>query len=293
MIPLRPLSLGDIFNGAVSYVRANPKPTLGLTTVVVLITAVIGFVAGLASTRAGGDIATVTGLAVGVLVTLLATTLLSGLLTVIVARAVLGMRITAGAAWARVRGRMPALIALTLLQIIAVVALGGLIVVIIVSLGNAGGGLIATLVGIPLTVAFAATVAYLYTKLVLAPVAIVLENKGVIAAVQRSFALSRNRFWRIFGTVALAAVVIAIVSAAIALPFDIASGVISAGSPSATVAGVAVSTIGQAVGGIFTAPFLAGVVALLYVDARIRSEALDFALVNAGPGAADSVWLPR
>lgn len=293
MIPLRPLSLGDIFNGAVSYVRANPKPTLGLTTIVVFITAVIGFVTGLASTRAGGDIGTVTGFAVVVLVTLLATTLLSGMLTVIVARAVLGVPITAGEAWARVRGRMPALIALTVLEIIAAAAFGGLVVLIIVSLGNAGGGLVATLVGIPLTVASFAALAYLYIKLVLAPVAIVLENKGVVAAVRRSFALSRNRFWRIFGTVALAAVVIAVVSAAIALPFEIAGGVISAGSPSATVAGIAVSTIGEAIGRIFTAPFLAGVTALLYVDARIRSEALDFVLINAGPGTADSVWLSR
>ena len=36
VIPLRPLSLSDIFNGAVAYVRANPKASLGLTTVVVV-----------------------------------------------------------------------------------------------------------------------------------------------------------------------------------------------------------------------------------------------------------------
>ena len=36
VIPLRPLSLSDIFNGAVAYIRANPKATLGLTTIVVV-----------------------------------------------------------------------------------------------------------------------------------------------------------------------------------------------------------------------------------------------------------------
>src|ERR1700682_3027818 len=35
VIPLRPLTLSDIFNGAVAYIRANPKATLGLTTIVV------------------------------------------------------------------------------------------------------------------------------------------------------------------------------------------------------------------------------------------------------------------
>ena len=293
VIPLRPLSLSDIFNGAVSYVRANPKPTLGLTTIVVLVTAVIGLGTGLAAIRVEGDIATVAGVAAGLLVTLLATTMLSGMLTVIVARAVLGTRITAGEAWARVRGRMPALIALTLLEIVAAAAMTALVVGIIYGIGNAGGGLAATLVGIPLVVAFFAAVAYLFAKLVLAPVAIVLEDKGIVAAVQRSFALSRNRFWRILGTVVLAGVVVGVVSAAISVPFDIAGQVLSAGSSSATVAGVSVSTIGQAIGRIITAPFIAGVVTLLYVDARIRSEAFDFTLISAPPSAGDSVWSSR
>jgi hypothetical protein len=294
IIPLRPLSLSDIFNGAVSYVRANPKPTLGLTTVIVLITAVIGFVTGLAMTRIGsGDLSTVTGVAVGALVTLLATTLLSGMLTVIVARAILGTRITVGQAWARVRTRIPALIALTLSEIAAVALAAGLVVAIISGIGNAGGGVAAAVVGLPLIMAFVVAVAYLYAKLVLAPVAIVLENKGVVAAVKRSFALSRNRFWRILGTVLLAGVVVGVVSAAISVPFDIAGQVISAGSSSATIAGIAVSTIGQAIGRVITAPFVAGVVTLLYTDARIRSEAFDFTLLSAPPSAADSVWLSR
>jgi hypothetical protein len=288
------LSLSDVFNGAVSYVRANPKPTLGLTTVIVLITAVIGFGTGLAMTRiGGGGLSTVTGVAVGALVTLLATTLLSGMLTVIVARAILGTRITVGQAWARVRTRIPALIALTLSEIAAVALAAGLVVAIISGIGNAGGGVAATVVGLPLILAFLVALAYLYAKLVLAPVAIVLENKGVVAAVKRSFALSRNRFWRILGTVLLAGVVVAVVSAAISVPFDIAGQVISAGSSSATIAGIAVSTIGQAIGRVITAPFVAGVVTLLYTDARIRSEAFDFTLLSAPPSAGDSVWLSR
>jgi hypothetical protein len=291
VIPLRPLSLSDIFNGAVGYVRANPKPTLGLTTVIVLITSVIGFLTGVAATRVNADVSSVTGVAVGVLVTLLAITLLSGMLTVIVARSVLGARISAGEAWARVRGRMPALLALTLLEVAAAVAVGVLVVLIIYSIGDNVGGALAALIGIPLVVGVAAVIAYVYARLVLAPVAMVLENKGVVAAVKRSFTLSRNRVWRIFGTVLLTAVVVGVVSAAISVPFDIAGQVISAGSSSATIAAVAVSTIGQALGSILTTPFIAGVAALLYVDARIRSEAFDFALLNAPPGTGDSVWL--
>ena len=45
IIPLRPLSLSDIFNGAVAYIRTNPKATLGLTAIVVLVTQIITLIA--------------------------------------------------------------------------------------------------------------------------------------------------------------------------------------------------------------------------------------------------------
>ncbi len=37
IIALRPLNLSDIFNGAFGYIRANPKTTLGVATIVVVI----------------------------------------------------------------------------------------------------------------------------------------------------------------------------------------------------------------------------------------------------------------
>ena len=53
VIPLRPLTLGDIFNGAIRYIRTNPKATLGLTTAVVVITQIIAL--GGPDRSAGGD----------------------------------------------------------------------------------------------------------------------------------------------------------------------------------------------------------------------------------------------
>ena len=44
VIPLRPLSLSDIFNGAIAYIRANPKATLGFTTIVVIATQLLALV---------------------------------------------------------------------------------------------------------------------------------------------------------------------------------------------------------------------------------------------------------
>lgn len=44
VIPLRPLGLSDIFNGAVNYIRRNPKATLGLTAIVVVAAQLISLV---------------------------------------------------------------------------------------------------------------------------------------------------------------------------------------------------------------------------------------------------------
>ncbi len=291
VIPLRPLSLSDIFNGAVGYVRSHPKPTLGLTTCIVLITTVIGFFTGLAATRIEGDLSALAGPVAGATATLLATTVLSGMLTVIVARSVLGAQITVSEAWHRVRGRMPALIALTLLEIAAVAAVVAAVVVVIYGVARAASAAVATLVGIPLVLGLIAALAYLYVTLALAPVAIVLENKRVTSAIRRSFALSNRRFWRMLGILLLAGVVAKLVGMAVSVPFDIAGQVLTFG-PSAVTA-VAVTTIGTAIGGIITTPFIAGVVALLYVDARIRSEAFDFTLLATPHVDADSAWIPR
>ena len=38
VIPLRPLGVGEILDGAISYIRANPGVTLGLSAVVITLT---------------------------------------------------------------------------------------------------------------------------------------------------------------------------------------------------------------------------------------------------------------
>ncbi|MGI9123652.1 MAG: hypothetical protein ACR2JM_02725 [Mycobacterium sp.] len=298
IIPLRPMSLSEIFNGAVSYVRANPKATLGMTTAIVLITSILVFAVGLVPRLVGGNVATAAGFITGAAATVLATTLLSGMLTVVVARAVLGSSITVGGAWQRVRGRMPALIALTLLEFLAAVVLIAAVVGAIVGVAKAANGGLAALFGFPMAVLLIAALAAMFTLLSLAPVAIVLERKSVTDSIRRSVALARPQFWRIFGIRLLASIVAFVVAGAVSVPFDIVGQVVTIGAstPKApTLFQMMVVTIGQAIGQIITTPFTAGVVALLYVDARMRSEAFDFVLQNTPPGAdgGDSLWLAR
>jgi len=312
VIPLRPLSLSDIFNGAVGYVRANPKATLGLTTVVVLITQILSLlvqVGPLAMTgrpgAASGEelttpmiVGSVASTAASGLATALAAILLSGMLTVVVGRAVFGSKITIGEAWERVRGRLPALIGLSALEVLAVVVLVGAVVAAVAGIAFAANTGIAVLLGIPLVLALIAALAYLFTALAFAPVAIVLERKPVWVSISRSFALVRNHFWRVLGIRLLAAVVAAVVAGAVSIPFAIAGQllVFNAGTAGPFILATAITSVGSAIGQIVTAPFTAGVVVLLYTDIRIRAEAFDLVLQTGAAGtgmgtSTDNLWL--
>ena len=297
VIPLRALTMGEIFSGAVGYIRANPKGSLGLTAAVVTVTSAMALLAQFAAPATGDGLALVIGTLTTATATAVATILLSGMLTVVVARSVLGSGVTIGEAWRRVRGRLPALIGLSALQVILVAALIGSVVLVIIGVSRAANGAVAALIGIPLVLLLIGSLAYLFTVLTFAPVAIVLEDKPVLGAIERSFALVRHRFWRILGIRVLAGLLATAVAGLVSIPFSLGSQLMSIGTEGPTLLGAFFAAAGQAAGQVIAAPFTAGVVVLLYVDARIRSEAFDFALRNgaaAGPGATfytDSLWL--
>ncbi len=149
------------------------------------------------------------------------------------------------------------------------------------------------IIAIPLVLGLIAALAYLFTALAFAPVAIVLERKPVMASISRSFSLVRNHFWRVLGIRLLASVVgdggrrrgIGTVHHRRAGPARSAHrqrGLLLFAS--------ALTAVGRAVGQIITAPFTAGVVVLLYTDTRIRAEAFDLVLQTGaagGPAATD------
>jgi hypothetical protein len=311
IIPLRPLSLSEIFNGAVGYIRANPKTTLGLTAVVVVVMQIVALIAkagpltaasevGDGTADAGESTAWALSIAVGGLVTWLASIVLSGILTVIVGRAVFGSTITIGEAWEKVRGRLLALIGLAALEAAGVIVLIGLVVLVLAVVSSIGNGAAATVFGVPLVLAAIATLVFLYTVLSFAPVLIVLERLTVMRAISRSFALVRNSFWRVLGIRALTTLVVLVIADAIAAPFTfIGQLMASTHSTGPTLIGATVATIGAAIGQLVTTPFSAGVLVLLYTDRRIRAEAFDLVLQSgaaAGPFATastDSLWLMR
>lgn len=317
VIPLRPLTLADIFNGAAAYVRANPQATLGLTTVVVVATQLLALVLSVGPLAAAGELTPTltdadasTGVLLGsirsslggAIATLLTSILLSGMLTVVVGRAVFGTGISIGEAWQRLRGRLWALIGFTVLEVLAAGLLGAVVVGLILWVAVAAGGAAAAVIGIPLVLALLAALVYLATMLTFTPAIIVLERLPVIAAVTRSFGLVNKDFWRILGIRVLAVIVAQLIAAAVAIPFSFGGQLLlmSASSATAALLALVMITVGGAIAEIIIAPFTAGVVVLQYTDARIRSEAFDLVLQTGtgyGPAApsdsTDHLWLIR
>lgn len=311
VIPLRPLSLTDIFNGAVAYIRTNPKATLGLATVVVLASQIttlalqIGPLAALGEFGAplqgeapsSGTIAVFAlGAFTGIVITTLASLLLSGMLTVVIGRSVFGASISVGEAWQRLRGRLPALIGLTALQALAMIVVVAGVAVVIAGAGALGGGVAGFAVGALLVPLALLGVLYVSTILLFAPAVIVLEQLGIVAAIKRSFTLVSKGFWRVFGIWVLATIVAGVIGWAVGAPFNVAGQIASMVADGPTLPALILTAVGSAIGQIVTAPFSAGVVVLLYADRRFRAEAFDL-MLQTGAGApvetADQLWLPR
>ncbi len=316
VIPLRPLTLTDILNGAFSYIRTNPKATLGLTTIVVVIAQLIGLVLQIGPLAAMGELGVLrgeeasTGALVGssassiasMITTLLSSIVLSGMLTVIVGRAVFGAHITIGEAWQRVRGRLLPLFGYTLLWLLAV-AVPVFAAVFVVAVVASLSGVVAFVLAIPLGLGLIALLIYLWTALSFAPPLIVLERLGVFPSITRSVRLIKGDFWRVLGIRLLATLVAGVVAAAVSIPFSLTGQILlmTAESTTTILIALALVAVGGAVGQIITAPFSAGAVVLLYTDRRIRAEAFDLVLQTgaaiAAPGAppdsTDHLWLTR
>src|SRR6478672_4065978 len=317
VIPLRPLSLSDIFNGAVAYIRANPKATLGLTTVVVVIAQLLAlilsvgplaFTGELQPSLSGEEVSTGVMLGssassiAGAGATWLSSILLSGMLTVVVGRAVFGTSITISEAWQRLRPRLSALIGFTVIEVIGAVVLVAVVVLIISGVAVAAGGVAAAIAGVPLVLALIVGLVYLGTMLSFVPSVIVLERLQIVPAISRSFKLVRNDFWRVLGIRLLGGIVAAVIAGAVTVPFSFGGQIllVSGSSTLAALIALVLLSIGSAIGQIITAPFSAGVVVLLYTDRRIRAEAFDLVLQTGaafGPGApadsTDHLWLTQ
>lgn len=268
VIPLRPLGVGEILDGAITTIRRYPRATLGLSALVATITQVLqfflvrSFTNSVNDATATGDldISGTTGLILGGALGFVGGVVLTGALTVIMGQAVLGRPISFEETWRAVRPRLGALVGCALLVLLLdIVALLFLVIPFF----------------------------FVWPALSLATPALMLERQTVWRAIQRSAGLVRGQFWRCLGVVLLAWLIKSIVGSTLAIPFSLLGGGLSLFDPTPS-AGADLGTgyliftsIGAIIAGTVVAPFSAGVSALLYVDRRMRAEGLDVALATS------------
>ena len=303
VVPLRPLGLGELLDGAVGVLRRYPRPTLGMSAAVAVVSTAVSVVLLLTAFRpfvdldtsgslADGDTAAleaaIGGAAVGGLLTglltLLSTAVLTGVLTAVVGKAVLGQPFDLRAAWEAVRPQLLKLIAVALL--LALIAGATVFVAVLAgALLIAVGGAALAIVGVPLMLGGGAAAVYLYVRYSLAPCALVLEKVGIAESLRRSAVLVKGDWWRVFGISALTFLVALFVSLVIQVPFEFLGygsfGQLAGGGDALSARTLVLSSIGGIVASTLVEPFTAGVRALLYVDRRMRAEGLDVALAAA------------
>ncbi|NTW42318.1 MAG: hypothetical protein HGA44_21000, partial [Cellulomonadaceae bacterium] len=304
VVPLRPLSLGEIFDGAFKSIRSNPRVMFGFSAIVVSLTvlvqtliewALIGPISSAFSDATSNldptgqaGLADSFGFSGGMLVTaplmVIATTVLTGVLIVSVSRSVIGEKVGLGELWRLSWRRILVLVGLTIAVAIAELALLAAVVAAVWALAVSNQVGLAVLLGLVALVVFVVGAIWFQVRTLLIPAALVLEGTRVTEAVGRGWRLTRGSFWRLLGIYLLAAVLVGFLSQVVAWPTTIIATIVD--PTFSTPAPLAITAVGTAVASTLGAVFQSAVVALLYIDVRIRREGLDVELARAAEAAA-------
>ncbi len=304
VIPLRPLGVGEILDGAVSTLRAHWRTVLGITITVSVISQICDILVERyllptppevdpdadpsEALRQSVDSLQASLVAMGpsILIALVGTLFTTALLTMVISRSVLGRPVSLSEAWQEARPRLPQLLGLTLLLplmsagIMAVALVPGLLI------GGGAGVALAVLGGLVAV----PVILWLMVRFALASPALMLERQGVIQSLRRSAKLVQGAWWRTFGIIALTLLLTLLVSMIIAVPFSVIAFAVdgtgfgdlfSGTTPEFGWAFLIITGIGSVIASSITYPISAGVTVLLYIDQRIRREALDIELARA------------
>jgi hypothetical protein len=299
-MPLRPLTLGDMYDAAFRIIRFNPKATVGSAVLVsavawvipVVVTAVLSFTVG-ASLDAGGDgdadlvgiVGSLGSLGLGTVLSSFGTILVTGMIAHVAGAAAVGRRLTLGEAWAATRGKRWRLIGLAFLLgftlLLAIGAYAALWVAVVVSAGETTWVIVVW--GLASVPAFLCLLVWFWVRVYYLPVpALMLEPVGVFGAIGRGFALTRRQFWRTLGIALLTVLVAGIAAQVVGVPVGILAqvAVALAGAQYALVILTVTQALTQVISAAFVTPFTSSVTSLQYLDQRMRKEAYDVELLQ-------------
>ena len=228
----------------------------------------------------------------------LAGTVLDGVLSVAVSQLVIGKKITFKQSWALVKPRLWSMLGASLLSMLAVGSpLLVLVILFFMSLYSWPGsdaffslfGLLLALALPVVLVSYVISIRFLY-----APICAVLEEKGPIEAVKRSWALTSGSFWVTLGRVILINVVVGFIAGLIVQIIGIIAVIFMftiLGDPSSdpstvwsTIILYGVISALQMLAYSLVVPILAAYQTLMYVDEKIRKENFAPLLAHASQG---------
>ena len=306
LLPLRPMGFGTLLWAPFRTLRRNPAATFGSGLIVQLVSVMataavmVPFVAVTLSrlenaTTADADAilsGTVGGflllMLVPVAISVVASAFLQGVMVVEVASGTLGERLGFGALWRRAAKRIGPLIGWTLLVGAALLVSFALLFLIVLLAGSispvglAVGIVVAVLLGLGLIVLGC----WVGVKLALVPSIIVLERAGIRSAATRSWRLTDGFFWRTFGTLLLVAVILNFAAQVVVQPVSLIGTILALIiDPTGTGAAITITIITTVVTlilslliGAITAVVQAALIAVIYIDLRMRKEGLDLEL---------------
>jgi hypothetical protein len=281
VIALRPLNIGDILDGSITAIRRYPLLVLGVSAVVAVVVAALNLAVSLllvpdvtrVATLGPGATqqeqldavynllgSTLLALIPTLIITILGQTFLTGFLTVVMGKAVLGRPVDFRTAMREAGPRLLPLLGLTLLYTLATMVAA-------------------------IFCLLPAVIPYVFWAL--AGPALVLERGTVRQAFGRSRRLVSGSFWRVLGILLLASLIGWLITTIIGLPFNLGSGAFSglfdpqAGVPQQSTGGLVLQSVGTVIASTIVTPFTALVTVVLYIDQRMRREGMDIELARA------------
>lgn len=300
------MSFGTLLWAPFRTLRRNPAATFGSGLIVQLVSVIataavvvpfVMFAIGRVESASAADFDTVLAgtfggffllMLVPLAITLVAGAFLQGVMVLEVASGTLGERLGFGALWRRTARRIWPLIGWTALVAAALlVAIAALVGIVVVAAGISTTALwISILVAILLGLGLAVLGAWIGVKLSLVPSAIVLEHARLGTAMRRSWRLTDGYFWRTFGILLLVSVILSIAAQVVVQPISLVGTFLAViidptGAGTAvtiTIITTVVTMILSVLIGAITAVVQAALVAVIYIDLRMRKEGLDLEL---------------
>ena len=310
LIPLRPLSFGTLLGASFQVMRRNPRPTFGIGLLLngglaLVFAAIIASITFLTVSRletaAQTDVDEIGAGAIGLGVvaslipmalSIVISGIMQGIISLEVARATLGEKLRFSGLWRLAKGRIGALIGWTALITVAlllVIVVAALIIFVIVSVGGEAGVLVGVVIALLLGGGALVVSAWVGTKLALVPSVLMLERLGLMASIRRSWSLTNGYFWKTLGIMLLVNTIVGAATQIITTPLSFIAGIGSVlinptGDPTLgitlVVVGYVLTLVASLVFGVIGSILASSVVALIYIDIRMRKEGLDLELTR-------------